>query len=92
MDPIFLVWLISALIFGLVCAGIAPTKNRSGIAFFFAGFVLSLVGLIICITAPMAPPKGMRAHKCPKCNAETNVDEDSQTVECWQCHLVSPNT
>jgi hypothetical protein len=33
---------------------------------------------------PQAPP-GMRAVKCPRCNAIQNVPEKQRTYECWQC-------
>lgn len=89
---ILVIWFWSGVIFGLICASTARSKNRSPIPFFFVGFLLGLLGLILCLTAPVDAPKGMRAFKCPRCNAQTNVPKDSDTVECWQCHLIADSS
>ncbi len=41
--------LIIKLIFGGICAAIASSKGRSGVAWFFIGFLLDLIGLIIVL-------------------------------------------
>jgi hypothetical protein len=88
-DTILWAWLVSCVVCALVCAGIASSKNRSTIGFFFAGLILGVIGLVLCLTAPQDAPKGMRVFKCPRCNAQTNIPANSETVECWQCHLTS---
>lgn len=41
--------------------------------------------------APVAPA-GLRAVRCPRCNAEQNVPVNAGSAECWQCHLDMPLT
>ncbi len=44
-------------IFGIICACIAKGKMRSGIGWFFGGFFLGIIGLIIIIClGPYVPP------------------------------------
>lgn len=44
--------LVFAAIIGIICALIANSKGRSAIGWFFIGFLLGLIGLIICIVMP----------------------------------------
>lgn len=41
--------LIIKLVFGGICAAIASSKGRSGVAWFFIGFLLDLIALIIVL-------------------------------------------
>ncbi|MBW8015374.1 MAG: hypothetical protein FVQ82_04245 [Planctomycetes bacterium] len=43
-------WLI-CLIFGAICAAIGSSKGRSAIGWFFVGFFLGIIGLIIACVA-----------------------------------------
>lgn len=86
---IFAVWLISAVICGIVSSTFAPSKNRSQLSFFVVGFLLGILGILLCAIAPTAAPAGMRVFKCPRCNATQNVPEQEEQVECWKCHHVA---
>ena len=48
MDAIW-IRLFVGLIFGIICAAIASSKGRSTVGWFFGGFFLSLLGLIILV-------------------------------------------
>jgi hypothetical protein len=81
--------LVICLIFGAVTAAIANSKNLSPWQWFWAGALLSLIGVVLVICAPAGLPKaptGMRAVKCSRCNAVQNVPDGQRVFECWQCH------
>lgn len=42
-------FLIFGLIFGIICAAIAHSKGRSAVGWFFVGFLIGLIGLIIIL-------------------------------------------
>ena len=44
--------LFIGIIFGTICAVIASGKNRSAIGWFFIGFLLPLIGLIMVLVLP----------------------------------------
>jgi hypothetical protein len=44
--------LIFCIIFGIICAAIASGKGRSGVAWFFIGALIGLIGLIIILCLP----------------------------------------
>lgn len=76
------------VICGLIGSGMASHKNRGGVTGFFLGFFLWIIGIIIVAVMPAAappPPKGMKAIRCPRCNAEQNVQADEVSADCWQC-------
>jgi LSD1 subclass zinc finger protein len=54
--------------------------------------LLGVLGLgIVLVQRPRLPkpPPGMRAVRCPRCNAVQNIPDSQPTFECWQCKLVS---
>ncbi len=57
-------YIIIAIISGLVSYTIARNKNRNPVAWFFGGLFLSIVGLLIIAVLPL------KGKKCPQC-AET---------------------
>jgi hypothetical protein len=44
--------LIFGVIFGAICAAIASSKGRTPVGWFFVGFLLGLIGLIIVLVVP----------------------------------------
>ena len=44
--------LLLAVVFGVICAAIASSRGRSGIAWFFIGFFAGCIGLIIVLCLP----------------------------------------
>jgi hypothetical protein len=85
--------IVIGLICGTITAAIAQKRNlgdRGG--WFLFGALLFIVALPMVIFSkpglPQAPP-GMRAVKCPRCNAVQNVGEAQTTYECWQCKTVN---
>src|ERR1700743_1860513 len=80
----------------LICGGIAAIigqrKNLNVDHSFLLGAVRGVSGLFIVAvqrgTLPKPPP-GMRAQRCPRCNAVQNIPESQPTFECWQCKQVS---
>ncbi|MCA8949937.1 MAG: DUF4339 domain-containing protein [Planctomycetes bacterium] len=43
---------IGSLVFGVICAVIAPNRGRSAVGWFFIGFVLGCFGLIVLLLMP----------------------------------------
>ncbi|MGO9155336.1 hypothetical protein [Mycobacterium sp.] len=80
-----IVW---CLIFGAIAAAIGQKKNLLVAESFLWGALLGIIGVIIVIFRrpglPKAPP-GMRAAKCPLCNAVQNIPETQPGCVCWQC-------
>ena len=75
------------LICGILCSAIATKKERSN-NFFFLGLLLGVIGVAItAVAAPgrPAPPKGMRAVACARCNMVQNVSDTAAEFDCWQC-------
>lgn len=80
------------LICGVIAAAIGQKKNLSVGGCFALGAFLSIIGIAIVVAQkPGLPeaPHGMRAVRCPRCNAVQNVPEHQATFECWQCKLAS---
>ena len=49
-DEVFIVAQLGVgAVFGLVCALIAPNRGRSGVGWFFIGFFIGCVGLIVLL-------------------------------------------
>ncbi|MGW6426449.1 hypothetical protein ACWF82_27565 [Nocardia sp. NPDC055053] len=81
------------IVFGCVSLAIAERKRRSPGGFFLVGFLLGPIGVLAAVLAAPgepAPPVGMRAVLCPRCNARQNIARGQAEFECWQCKLVSP--
>lgn len=77
------------LVFGTITAVIAQKRNLGNpFGWFLFGAMLFIVALPVAIFSkpglPKAPP-GMRAVKCPRCNAVQNIPETQPEYECWQC-------
>jgi hypothetical protein len=47
--------LVIGLVFGLICAVLASPKNRSPVGWFFIGFLIPLIGLILILVLPPNP-------------------------------------
>lgn len=84
-----ILWLITwALIFGAITAAIGQKKNFLVAESFLWGALLGIIGLIVMIVRRPAlpkPPPGMRAVKCPRCNAVGNTPDTQPEYVCWQC-------
>jgi hypothetical protein len=77
-----------ALIFGAITAAIGQKKNFPVAESFLWGALLGIIGVIVVIVRRPAlpkPPPGMRAVKCPRCNAVGNRPETQPKYVCWQC-------
>ncbi|HTM85211.1 MAG TPA: hypothetical protein VL179_09990 [Mycobacterium sp.] len=75
-------------IFGVISLVIATTKNLRPFRYYFLGFLLGPIGVIIAASAtpaqPTAPP-GSRSVICPQCATRQNVENSVTTPECRQC-------
>jgi phage FluMu protein Com len=83
----------------LICGGVAAVigqKKNFNVAHSFAlGAVLGVIGVFIVAVQRAnlpKPPPGMRALRCPRCNAVQNIPEGQPTFECWQCKQASSVT
>jgi hypothetical protein len=88
-DPSLLIIIAWCLVFGTITFAIAQKKNLTGLAWWFViGAVGGIIGVILVIVEIALQPKapaGMRAVKCPRCNAVQNIPETQPEYECWQC-------
>jgi hypothetical protein len=85
----FALLVIYSLVCGVLSALLADAKNLRPVKAFFLGAFLGVVGLaIVAVTRRGLPkaPEGMRAVKCPRCNAVQNVAETAADWQCWQCN------
>lgn len=88
----FLTLIAILLICGVVAAAIGQRKNLSVGGSFALGAILGIIGIaIVVFQKPGLPkaPAGMRAVKCPRCNAVQNIGKTQTTYECWQCKTVA---
>lgn len=53
------------------------------------GAGIAVMVFLIWALWPKAP-NGMKAVKCPRCNATQNIAKTNQTFECWRCNQKSP--
>lgn len=54
--PILLIgYALYGIVFGLSCSWLATQKGRSGSNWFYAGFLLGIIGLLLIAFAPSAP-------------------------------------
>lgn len=90
-------WLVAiafwCLIWGGIAALIGQRKNLGAGGPFALGVVLGIIGVIIviCQKSGLPPaPSGMRAVKCPRCNAVQNIAWAAPSYDCWQCHQAVP--
>lgn len=44
-----MIYLVVGLLGGVICAAIAPSKNRSAIGWFVIGFLIPLIGIILIV-------------------------------------------
>ncbi|MHA7663726.1 hypothetical protein [Mycolicibacterium sp. HS_4_1] len=82
------VWLIAAVICGLIAEEIGVSKRRSFVGSFAWGFFLGILGIVIVALLPRGvapPPRGTATVKCTRCNAEQNILIGATSFECWQC-------
>lgn len=79
---------VAVLICGVIAAAVGQRKNRSVGDSFALGAIFGIIGIaIVVFQKPGLPkaPSGMRAEKCPRCNAVQNIGTTQTTYECWQC-------
>lgn len=80
--------IVICLITGGIAAAIARAKHTPVGQAFLVGAFLNVIGIIIVACAPAGlpgAPSGMRAVKCPRCNAVQNIYDSQPEYECWQC-------
>ena len=81
---------------GAAGMAIAKSKNRDAGEGLALGLILGIFGVLIAAVLPSKgapPPPGLRAIRCPRCNADQNVPIEAVSVECWQCRLpLNPHT
>jgi hypothetical protein len=76
------------LVFGAITAAIGQKKNYLLAESLLWGALLGIIGVIVMIVRQPKlpkPPPGMRAVKCPRCNAVGNRPESQPKYVCWQC-------
>ena len=80
------------LAYSLICGGITyaigTRKNFRKLPSFLWGLFLGIIGIIVVVLwkpGLPAPPQGMRAVRCPRCNTVQNIPEAQPEYECWQC-------
>jgi len=66
-----------AFVTGLIASLIGSSRGGSGVGWFFAGFFLNVIGIILAFTAGVKCPECQskingKATRCPKCQAEIN--------------------
>jgi DNA-directed RNA polymerase subunit RPC12/RpoP len=88
MGSVVLGVIVWGLIFGAITAAIGQKKNFPMAESFLWGALLGIIGVIVMIVRRPGlpkPPPGMRAVKCPRCNAVGNRPETQPKYVCWQC-------
>jgi hypothetical protein len=84
--------IVVSLICGVVAAVIGHRKNLSVGQSFALGALLGIIGIRSVVSEKPGLPKapsGMRAVKCPRCNAVQNIGETQADYECSQCKTVN---
>lgn len=92
MSGNFLVYALTLLvIITLVCGTIAAVIGHSKGLDVGKSFLMGMNGVkgvmkVRNLPAQLPPaPAGMRAVKCPRCNAVQNMPQADETFRCWQC-------
>ena len=84
--------IVYCLLCGVVAAVIGHRKNLSVGQSFALGAFLGIYGVASVAREkpglPTAPP-GMRAVKCPRCNAVQNIGETEAGYQCSRCKTVN---
>lgn len=86
----YMEFIVILLVCAAIGAAITHAKNRGALVGFFLGVILGIIGVVIALVLPKkAPPAplGMRAIRCPRCNADQNIPVGATSWECWQCKL-----
>ena len=95
LDTLLVAVIVFSLICGVVAAVIGHRKNLSVGQSFALGALLGIYGVASVVRdkpgLPKAPP-GMRAVKCPRCNAVQTIGETQAGYECSQCKTVNSST
>jgi hypothetical protein len=84
--------IVGLIVCGVIAALIGQKKNFNVFHSFLLGAILGVIGIgIVAVQRPdlPKPPPGMRAVRCPRCNAVQNIPHDQTTFDCWQCKLTS---
>jgi hypothetical protein len=92
LDTLIAAAIVFFLICGVVAAVIGHLKNLSVSQSFALGALLGPYGVASVVRdKPGLPkaPSGMRAVKCPRCNAVQTIGETQVGYECSQCKTVN---
>ena len=84
--------IVLSVVCGVVAAVIGHRKNLSVGKWFALGAVFGIIGIRAVVSEKPGLPKvpsGMRAVKCPRCNAVQNIGETQADYECSQCKTVN---
>lgn len=86
-DMMMISLFVNGVIFGSIGAAVGHRKGFGATTGAIFGIVLGIIGVIVLavMKSEPSPPKGMRFIRCPRCNADQNVDDSAATAECWQC-------
>ena len=88
LDTLFVAIIVFCLICGVVAAVIGHRKNLSVSQSFALGALLGPQGVASVVRdKPGLPraPSGMRAIRCPRCNAVQTIGETQAEYQCSQC-------
>ena len=92
LDIFMVAVIVYCLICGVVAAVIGHRKNLSVGQSFALGALLGIYGVASVVSdkpgLPKAPP-GMRAVRCPRCNAVQTIGETEAGYQCSQCKTVN---
>lgn len=81
-----LLWLISALVFGLLCSWVAREKGRSEGAWLLLGASLGIIALIALAAVPVVKRAGLddEVSTCPRCGNRA-LDEYRRPDGLYDC-------
>ena len=92
LDTLLVAVIVFCLICGVMAAVIGHRKNLSVSQSFGIGALLGPQGVASVLRDKPGLPKapaGMRAIRCPRCNAVQTIGETQADYECSQCKTVN---